>query len=268
MRDCATLLDAVAGAMPGDKFIVQRPDRPWANEIGADPGRLRIAVHTTSWAGTPIDPEVVAATQAVARQLEQLGHHVEWAAPSFDWDEFVSAMSITMAISAVERADGISKITGRKLDAQSLENTTLALYEYGRTLGASQFVRINEVGNKMARAVGEFFSRWDLLVTPTMNDPSVPLGHLDANDPTLDAAGWVRRIFGACSFTPLFNWTGTPAISLPLGWSSGGLPIGVQLAAPMCDDAVLMRVGSQLEQAMPWKSRRPTTLAGSGRSKP
>jgi len=115
--------------------------------------------------------------------------------------------------------------------------------------------------NSIVRAVGEFFTQWDLLITPTTTLPAPLLGELDANDSSLDLEQWVRRIFGVCSFTPLFNCTGTPALSLPLGWSSDGLPLGVQLAAPMCREDTLIAVGSQLERAMPWQGRRPPVHA-------
>jgi amidase len=156
-----------------------------------------------------------------------------------------------------ESVDFISAATGRKPNLETLEHTTVACYEYGRGLSALELAKAMGRANELARSVGEFFTRWDLLVTPTVNVPPLPLGYLDANNPSFDAEGWIRRIFDVCSFTPLFNLSGTPAISLPLGLTRGGLPIGVQLAAPMCEEARLIRVGSQLESAMPWHMRQP-----------
>jgi amidase len=101
-----------------------------------------------------------------------------------------------------------------------------------------------------------------VLLTPTTNVLPPPLGTLNADDPTIGLEAWVRHIFGACSFTPVFNWTGAPAMSLPLGWSRNGLPIGVQLAAGMCREDILIRLGSRLEEVMPWSGRRPAIHAG------
>jgi amidase len=108
------------------------------------------------------------------------------------------------------------------------------------------------------RTVGEFFTRYDVLVTPTVNTPAPLLGYLDQNDPTLDAVSWFRKVFSVCSFGPLFNCTGTPAISLPLGHTSSGLPLDVQFAAPMCREDILIQISSQLERAMPWAGRIPS----------
>jgi amidase len=124
-----------------------------------------------------------------------------------------------------------------------------------------QIAESKAILNDVARTIGEFFTHWDLLITPTVNVPPVPLGYLDANDPSLTGESWLRRCLGLYPVTPLFNVAGIPALSLPLGWTSEGLPIGVQLAAPMCEEAILFQVGSQLEEAMPWSARRPSVHA-------
>ncbi len=128
--------------------------------------------------------------------------------------------------------------------------------QYGRSLTALDMAVANATFNSICREVGQFFQSYDVLLTPTTNHPAMELGYLDA-DADLDAMGWTQRIFDAFSFTPLFNTTGTPAISLPLAESSQGLPIGVQLAGPMCSESMLIRLASQLETAMPWADRRP-----------
>lgn len=262
MRDCAGLLDAVAGPMPGDPFILRDPERPYAQELGADPGRLRIALTTDSWSPGPVDREVAAAVETVGRELERLGHHVERATPRLDWDEFAVGMTTLVCGFLTESIDAIAAQSGLRPGPDTLERTTIALYEHGLTLSAADLTKAMQSLNTVARTVGGFFTEWDLLLTPTTNVPAPPLGLLDSNDPSFDAEGWVRNIFGVCSFTAHFNWSGTPAISLPLGMTAGGLPIGVQLAAPMCGEATLIRVGSQLEQALPWAGRRPPFHVG------
>lgn len=261
MRDCAGVLDAIAGAMPGDKCVIKEPARPWSQELGVDPGSLRVALLTDSWSPAPVDPEVVAAINEVARQLEACGHHVEHAAPSFDWEEFIAAMVPIMAMQCVEAVAGISAATGNQPSQENLEHTGWACYQRGLATTALEVARALLTVNKFARGAGQFFTEWDLLVTPTTNTAAPPLGHHNADDSSMDFEGWARHVFELCSFTPQFNWTGTPAISLPLGSTSDGLPIGVQLAAPMCEEARLIQVGSQLETAMPWKGRRPAVHA-------
>jgi len=261
VRDCAALLDAVAGAMPGDKFIVKDPARPWASEVDAEPGRLRVALHAQSWSDVPVDAEVARAVEDVGRELERLGHHVEWAAPEFGWDELIAATVTIWANACAEAVHAIASATGNRPGPDTLEHTTRALYEHGRDQTALALGTALQRVNTLARAVGAFFARWDVLVTPAMALLPPLLGSLDADDPSLTAEGWVRRVFGACPFTALFNCAGTPAMSVPLGRSSTGLPIGVQLAAAMCDESVLIRLASLLERAMPWNGLRPAVHA-------
>jgi amidase len=111
--------------------------------------------------------------------------------------------------------------------------------------------------NRVTRAVGGFFSEYDVLLTPTLPRPPADLGTYNANDPDLDAAGWLRHISSFAAFTPLFNMTGQPAISLPLHHGEAGLPIGSQFVGRFGDEATLFRLAGQLEQAQPWIDRRP-----------
>jgi amidase len=257
MRDTAAMLDVAAGAMPGDKFPVGTPARPFSAEVGADTGPLRIALHTSSWSGLPVDSEVADAAEAVARALEGLGHHVEHATPVFDWDAFVEVILAQFAVMAAATVDGISAVSGRAPGPDTLERTTLACCEHGRAVTALEMGRASYVSYQLSKCLGEFFTTYDVLITPTMAVPPLPLGYLNANDGSLSAEGWVRRLFDVCCFTPLFNCTGNPALSLPLGCTSDGLPIGVQFGAAMCEEATLIRIGSLLEELMPWSDRRP-----------
>ncbi|WP_163376566.1 amidase family protein [Dietzia sp. Alg238-R159] len=256
VRDAAALLDEVAVNYPGDRFIIAPPERPWAQEVGADPGRLRIAVHTEAWSGTSVDPEVAAAVELVAKTLEEAGHHVEWATPSFEWEPFLEATAKAWAAFLAESVAGIEAMTGKTAGPDNLEATTWACVQYGRGLSVLEMAAANATFNSISREVGRFFESYDVLLTPTTNHPAMELGYLDANA-DLDALGWTRRIFESFSFTPLFNTTGTPAISLPLAESRGGLPIGVQLAGRMSSESMLLRLASQLESALPWAERRP-----------
>ncbi|MEV0055690.1 amidase family protein [Saccharopolyspora shandongensis] len=260
VRDTAALLDEVAVSYPGDPFVIAAPTRPWVEEVGADPGRLRIAVHTESWAGSHVDPEVTGAVDAVAGVLEAAGHHVERRTPDIEWESLLNANHVLWSSFLAGSVAGIEALTGATAGPENLERTTWACVEYGRTVSAIDLGIALAAVNTVSREVGRFFTEYDLLLTPTMNTPAPLLGHLDANA-DLSSFEWTTRIFDTCSFTSLFNQTGTPAISLPLAQSAQGLPIGVQLAGPACSEAMLLRVAAQLEDAMPWADRRPAVHA-------
>lgn len=261
LRDCASLLDAVAGSMPGDRYVIAQPERPWSQELDASAGRLRIAFTTRAWSGVPVDKECQAAVQKAAGELQSLGHEVEEASPSFDSEAFHLANVRIWCEFLAEGISALSGVLGVQPSRENLEATTFACYEYGRQLTALQWAEAGAIVNQVSRSVGDFFTRYDLLLTPTIATPPYPLGVLNADDPSLDADGWTRKIFTLCPFTVLFNATGQPALSLPLSMSSGGLPIGVQLIGRMCEEAVLFRVASQLDHALPWAARRPSIHA-------
>ncbi|MEV0671598.1 amidase family protein [Mycobacterium sp. NPDC050441] len=262
VRDCAALLDAVSGPASGDKYIIRDPARPYLEELGRDPGRLRIAIHTESWSGDPVDEEVADAVAAVGAVLEGLGHHVRPDSPDFDWDQFVDANLPVWGVSLAEGIDALAAALGTTPGPHNLEATTLACADHGRRVTATELGGALTVFNRVSRTVGTFFTEYDLLLTPTLSEPPLKLGELDSDDASLTPQQWMRKLLGVCSFTPLFNVTGGPAISLPLGWTRSGLPVGVQLAAPMCGEGTLIAVASQLETAMPWADRAPGVNAG------
>lgn len=260
VRDTAALLDEVAVSYPGDPYVLAPPARPWLDEVGADLGRLRIALHTESWAGSYVDPEVARAVEATAEVLEAAGHHVERATPVVEWESFLHANHVLWCGFLAGAVAGIEELTGVAASPENLERTSWACVEYGRAVSGTELTAALGAMNVVSREAGRFFTGYDLLLTPTMNTPALPLGRLDANA-DLTATEWTRRLFDACTFTPLFNQTGAPAISLPLGQSSKGLPIGVQLGGPVCSESLLLRVAAFLEEAMPWADRRPAVHA-------
>lgn len=192
----------------------------------------------------------------VGRTLESLGHVVERAAPAVDWDEFIEAETRLFGAWNGWSVERLALATGNQPGPDTLEATMITSLEVGRGLTAFQLMTDLHLVDRVTRTFGEFLQQWDLLLTPTMNVPPLPLGYFNGNDAALDAEGWTRRLFGPVSFAPLINWAGLPAISLPLGSSADGLPIGVHLVAPMCDEATLFQVSGQLERTLPWAGRR------------
>jgi amidase len=258
VRDTAALLDAVSGPGSGDKYFAAPPQRPYAQEVGAPPGRLRIATTTQAWSGVPVDKEYADTVSMVCHKLVAMGHDVEEASPHVNWEGFVDANLPIWTASIADTALGLAHARGIDVGPDVLEAVTLASVEYGRRLTAVDLLRALRLCNTITRSVSAFFRSYDVLLTPTVATAPPLLGSLNQNDPSLDPRGWLTKLFTLIPFTPLFNMTGQPAISLPLGQSSEGLPIGVQLVARYGDEATLLRLSAQLEQALPWTLRHPS----------
>ena len=182
-------------------------------------------------------------------------------APRYDWDEFLERVHVIWTAFTVTSVDEACADLGRKPGPDNLEAVTLACYEDGKRYTAVDLVNSMDHGNDISRQVGAFFEKVDVLVTPTIAALPAPLGELDQDRKGMTAMEWTRQVFTYCPFTPLFNTTGQPAMSLPLHWSASGLPVGVQIAGRFGDEATLFRLASQLEEARPWKAKRPRTHA-------
>jgi amidase len=263
VRDAAALLDQVQGPAPGELFWIEPPGRPYVSELGADPGRLAVAVATRPPSGAPVDPESVEAADRVARLLETMGHQVRHEALPVPTDALTQLLHVYFSTFTAHGVDLLAGMLGRSPSTETLEATTLACYRHARRLSALDVTQADANRNLVNRTVGAWFETTDLLVTPTCAEPAWPLGVLNANDPSLDAVGWLDRVFGKVPFTALFNVTGQPALSLPLAESKAGLPIGIQLVARYGREDLLFRVAHRLEEALPWRSRRPAVHAAS-----
>ena len=256
VRDCAALLDVTAGSDIGDPYVAPPPERPFAAEIGASPGRLRIGFSTGAPPGHPLDPECIAAMHETAKLLEDLGHDVEEAAPRHDTALLGGIyMTVIAAHTALTVMEGAA-LSGRTPSADNLEQVNLTLMERGRKLSATEFVKALNAINGIARVFAGFFERYDIWLTPTMATLPPPLGYLDAN--MADTELYFDRVWTFNTAVPIYNASGNPAISLPLHWSSDGLPVGVMLGARYGGEAVLFRLAAQIEEAKPWRERHPS----------
>jgi amidase len=259
VRDAAALLDAVAGADVGAPGILTPPTRPYAKEVGAAPGKLRIGWTATPASGEKIDPECVKAVNETVRVLGDLGHTLIEGGPRYDWDEFLANVHIIWTAFTALSADGVAAALKRKPSADNLEAVTFACYEDGKRRSALELLSSMSYNNLLSRSVGAFFQNVDALVTPTIARVPARLGELDQNRKGMTPMEWTRQVFAYCPFTPLFNSTGQPAISLPMHWSAEGVPVGVQIAGRFGDEATLIRLAAQLEEARPWAKRKPPT---------
>jgi amidase len=262
VRDTAALLDATQGAMPGDPYTAPPPRRPYVQELGAAPGRLRIGLHTRAPGNiVPVHADCVQAAEHVARQLEALGHVVEPARPAaFDEDGILDQFMVLVSSWIAHDVAEWSEATGRPADEHGVESSNLLMAQLGNSHGAPAYIRALRALHANARRMAAWWEEgWDLLLTPTLAEPPPPLGDFadTAGDPTRS----LTRPIAFAAFTSPFNMTGQPAISLPLAWSSTGLPVGIQLAAAAGREDLLVRIAAQLEAAHPWDQHRPPVHA-------
>ncbi|HQV57982.1 MAG TPA: amidase family protein [Ilumatobacteraceae bacterium] len=257
VRDTARLLDAVHGPGVGDTVIAAAPKRPYRDELSADPGRLRIGLLDFEPRGGEVHTDCVTAVRDAATLLESLGHHVEPGFPAVLADaetgrSFGAMWSANMGLS-IRR---IEQQLGRALGDDDVEPMNRAQAAMAASFSSIDFAEALAAAARFRRAVQGWWSDgWDLLLTPTLAEPPLRLGQI-ANDAANPYAPLLRS--GAfVPFTPPFNMSGQPAISLPLYWSPKGLPIGVQLVAAYGREDLLIRVAAQLEVARPWADRRP-----------
>jgi amidase len=259
VRDSAALLDVGAGPMPGDPYWAPSPARPFAEEVGADPGRLRVGLLPKRLDGEPLHADCRAAVERAGRLLESLGHHVEIAHPAAleEVEAFRRGFTGMVGCWTAASLAGISALVGKEIGEQDVEAGTWRLATIGHDYRASDYIELGLWLEAYARRMASWWaSGFDLLVTPTIALPPPPLGYL-APDPEHPEAA-VERILSLMSFTPQFNATGQPAISLPLHRNGEGLPIGVQVVAAYAREDQLFQVAAQLEQAVQWTEHRPT----------
>lgn len=223
----------------------------------AKPRRLRIALDLETLSGTPVDPEVAAATQDTARLLESLGHAVEVAPLTLDKRAFMDAFAIYWASAAARIADALEKALGRPVTDQDLEPWTLGLRQYFLEHRAGFDAAVSTLRASVASCEA-FYTQHDVLLTPTLAQLPPRVGWLG---PDVPFQTYLERLLAFVGFTPVQNASGQPAMSVPLHWSTSGLPIGSHLATRAGDERTLLELAYQLEEARPWAGRLPPVSA-------
>ena len=245
VRDAAALLDVMSGYEPGDFYVAPAPERPFLAEADVDPGRLRVAVSTEPPVDVPVDPACVRAARAAGDLLSELGHDVVEATPRWRSDD---------AIEQFTRIWQIGPAVAGVADLSLLEPLNRMLAERARTTASPESAVAVMRLQSLTRQIVAFWAGVDVLVTPTLALPPVPVGWAFDGDPE---AAFARQ-WEWTPFTAIVNVTGQPAMSVPLSWSDDGtLPIGVQMIGPPFGEATLIRLAAQLEAARPWTARRP-----------
>jgi amidase len=273
VRDTAAMLDVISGGEPFGPFVPGLPDSSFASCVGADPGKLRIGVRVPSAITPSPDPEAFAAVDATVRALTELGHHVD-ELPQAPFDDAALAREFLLAWFAyiAWELDEAKRLTGA--GDEKFERDTLIMAALGRATSAVDYVDAVQSRHEHTRRLTTFFESYDLLLTPTLATPPPKIGEFDlpvalqrgadvllktrtarvlrytkiVDDMVDNNLGWVP-------YTQLANLTGRPAITLPLHWTAAGVPLGVQFVAPLAGESLLLKLASQLEQALPWADR-------------
>jgi amidase len=258
VRDSARLLDATHGPGIGDVIIAPTPRRPFIDEVGADPGRLRIGFLDFNPRGGDVHADCVDGVHKTAKLLESLGHHVEPGFPEiFSDNDFGRAFSMLWSTNMGTAIRRFSEALGREMTPNDIEAMNWAQAEFAKGVNGVDFSLAQASSIQFRRAIQSWWTKgWDLLLTPTLAAPPLPIGSMPNNPerpmtPLMTAGSWV-------AFTSQFNISGQPAISLPLHRTAEGLPVGMQLAAAYGREDLLIRVASQLEQAAPWAHLTPS----------
>ncbi len=279
VRDSAAALDFTNGMDRGSRCVTPRPERPYMKEIKTKPGRLRIGFSAVSPIGMIVHSECIDAVKKAASLLEDLGHHIEEATPDLDGLTMArSYMAMYYGETAADIAKSVEALQ-RKPRRSDFEETTWLFGLLGNVYTANEFVQSLREWDKAARAMARFHEKYDLYLTPTTAYPPVRVGELKLRGAdrvaisvisalklarAVKKIGMIEKLFllslEKTPFTQLANFTGQPAMSVPLHWTRDGLPIGVQFIAPFGDEATLFRLAAQLEMAAPWFNKRPPNL--------
>src|SRR5215469_15470339 len=255
VRDAAGILDVISAPMPGDPYWAPPLPRPLAQEVGADPGRLRIGVidHADDERFLD-DPQCRAAVATASGLLESLGHQVTPSCPAAMFEpEFSGNFAAIIAADTEATFQAFEAALGRSIDDAEIEPRNATYRHAGRALGSVEYLRARQWIGQWARRMASWWDDFDLLVTPTLGAPPPELGWFTAAGTQAEG----RRIVSFIPYTAQFNMTGQPAVSVPLHWTPDDLPVGVQLVAAYGREDVLVRVASQLELAAPWADKLP-----------
>ena len=255
VRDSAAILDATSGPDIGDPYWAPPPARPFLQEVGANPGKLRIAFTASGVAGIDVHPDCVEAVKDAAKLCADLGHKVEEAPLPANRDLINQAFMVLWTAGCAWTIDGLAMARRKKPSSGEFEPLTWVLYEMGKRQTASSYLLSLTLLQRVARDLARFSLKYDVWITPTLAEPPVPLGTFDS--PPENPLHGYRRAEKFVPFTPICNITGQPAMSVPLFWNREGLPVGTHFIGRFGDEATLFRLASQLESARPWAGRLP-----------
>ena len=254
VRDSAVMLDCTGGTEPGDPYVAPTPERPFAEEVGRAPGNLKIAMMLHDHRGVALDPACAEAVSAAARLCESLGHAVEEAAPDIDLTALRPKNSIVSSANIARQLGARWAALGREPSPDDVEAASWTTYQRGLNVSGVQYADAMLAIHTAGRKLAQFLTDYDVILSTTLPAPPPELGYLDTDG---DVDLFIERATSYISITPVYNATGSPAMSVPLAWSDDGLPIGVHFAARHGEEATLLRLAAQLEKAQPWFHKLP-----------
>jgi amidase len=254
VRDSAALLDATAGRVMGALHMVPPPARPFLQEVGANPGKLRVGFSVASPLQGEVHKDCVDAVHDIAKLCESLGHEVTEANLTIDAEILKGATGSEVT----NYIDRIARQTGNTPTEDQFEPMTWEWYQAGKNKTATDFIRHMANARQFQFQIEHFMSNYDVWLTPTITRPPVPLGWLDAS---ADYDEYLYRMYDLVPFVFLCNISGLPGMTMPLVWNKEDLPIGTHFVGQFGDEATLFRLAAQLEEARPWVNRRPPVFA-------
>jgi len=280
VRDSAAMLDATAGPDSGAPYYTAPPVQSFLSEVERDPGRLRIAFTTNPFLPAVVHDDCVRAIDNAVKLCQELGHEVVEASPKVDSETFARSFLTVVCCQTRAEIEEAEILLGRRARSPDFEPGTWIIGLLGKHCRGSDYVKAIQTLQKSARQIGQFFQEYDVLLTPTLALPPVAIGSFQPKGVQLSAMKLLGRlnagtlisalsgidslaneVFRFMPYTPPFNVTGQPAMSVPLYWSDEGLPIGLQFVGRYADEATLFRLAGQLEKARPWSERVPPVCA-------
>lgn len=255
VRDSALLLDVTAGPAPGDPYAAPPPSGPFRDALTRPPGKLRIALARESFTGVAVSGECTDAARQTAKRLEAMGHEVTEDAPDLHWEEYAHALLVLVATTVAHSVRKMFAAKGRAPRRRDMERVTWGMLQVARTLKADDYAHALATKHELGRKVAAFHEKYDLILSPTLGGPAPAIGLQHMND-TLPA-DYEATLFRMTAFTQMSNMSGAPAVSVPLGMSKSGLPIGVMLSAPVGGEEQLLSLAAALEAAHPWPHLPP-----------
>lgn len=258
VRDSAALLDATAGPELGTPYIAP-PHGAFLAAVRSRPKPLRIALMRKPHNGGEVDPECVLAADRAAKLCEDLGHTIIEQAPAIDVAAWNAAFGTAVAVGIRQSLEDRSRLLGRECRQADVEPVTWMIAQSARAIDGVALARARETFATVGRVMAEFLQTFDAILSPTQASPPVEIGRLDLSPQSFET--FARDVTRFGPFTSLANVTGQPAMSVPLHWSTDGLPIGVMFSARYGEEELLFRLAAQLEEAAPWRHRRPAISA-------
>ncbi len=258
VRDSAAALDATAGGIAGDPYWAPAAPPSYLDAMNAGPKRLRIAFSTKKLDSRPLHSDCVAAVEAAAKLCASLGHIVEEATPDLNQTALAPAFMAFWAANLAAGIDYVAQLTGQTLSDELFEGLSWGLYEAGKRIGASEYLRAKKAMQAATRSAAKFHETYDVWLSSTLGSPPVKLGVFDMDE--RDPVKAFAPIIDYVPFTAMQNVTGQPAINLPLHWNAAGLPVGIHVVGRYGDETTLLQLAGQLEKAAPWSARKPPIL--------